>query len=69
MTFGDILLGLLIACGFFLSAALGHFFRSRRAGIIIGGVVGLAFSVTVLIYGLDTLFEVAEPELTDAGTG
>ena len=60
MTVGDILLGLLIACGFFLSAAAGRIFRRRMSGIIFGGVIGLAFSVTVLVYGLNNVFAVAQ---------
>jgi len=62
VTVGDILLGLLIACGFFLSAGVGRMFRSRRSGIIFGGVVGLAFSVTALVYGLNSVFDVATAE-------
>jgi hypothetical protein len=62
MTMGDILFGLLIACGFFLSAAVGRFFRSRRSGIIFGGVIGLAFSVTALVYGLNTVFDIPTAE-------
>ena len=65
MTVGDILLGLLIACGFFLSAAVGRMFRSRRAGIVFGGFVGIAFSVTVLIYGLNNVFDVAAADVAN----
>ena len=64
MTVGDILLGLLIACGFFLSAAVGRLFRRRMSGIVFGGFVGIAFSVTALIYGLNNVFDVATPDAT-----
>ena len=65
MTVGDILLGLVIALGFFLAAAVGRIFRRRASGIIFGGVVGLAFSVTVLVYGLNNVFSVAPAELAN----
>ena len=55
MTVGNILLGLLIACGFFLSAAVSRLFRKATAGIIIGGVSGIALSVMFLFYGLPDL--------------
>ena len=65
MTVGDILLGLLIACGFFLSAAVGRIFRRRMSGIIFGGVVGIAFSVTVLVYGLNNVFAIAQTDVAN----
>ena len=65
MTVGDILLGFLIACGFFLSAAVGRMFRRRMSGIIFGGFIGIAFSVTVLIYGLNNVFAIAGTDVTN----
>jgi hypothetical protein len=65
LTVGDILLGLLIACGFFLSAAVSRMFRRRMSGIIFGGVVGIAFSVTVLVYGLNNVFAIAQTEIAN----
>ena len=65
MTVGDILLGFLIACGFFLSAAVSRMFRRRMSGIIFGGFVGVAFSVTVLIYGLNNVFAIAGADVTN----
>lgn len=56
MTLGDILLGLLVATGFFVAAAISRIFRRNMTGIIIGGVAGIAVSVAVLFYGMDTLF-------------
>ncbi len=53
MTLGDILLGLLVACGFLISAAVSRMFRKPMAGVIIGGVAGMAISVMILIYGLN----------------
>ena len=63
MTLGDILLGLLIACGFFVSAAASRMFRKRMTGVIIGGVVGLAFAVTILVYGLNNVFAAGQAGL------
>lgn len=63
MTLGDILLGLLIACGFFVSAAVSRIFRKRLTGVIIGGVVGLAFAVTILVYGLNNAFSAGQAGL------
>ncbi|MFA8443810.1 hypothetical protein [Yoonia sp.] len=59
MTLGDLVLGLLVALGFFVSAAISRMFRGRMAGIFIGGVVGLAVSVFILVYGLTDVFAVA----------
>lgn len=56
MTVGDILLGLLVACGFFVSAAISRMFRRKMAGVVIGGVCGIGFSVLVLVYGLTEVF-------------
>jgi hypothetical protein len=56
MTLGDIVLGLLVACGFFVSALVSRMFRKRLTGVIIGGVVGLAFAVMILAYGLNNVF-------------
>ncbi len=55
MTLGDILLGLLVACGFLISAAVSRMFRKPMAGVIIGGVAGMAVSVMILIYGLNNV--------------
>lgn len=59
MTLGDILLGLLIVTGFFVSAAISRLFRRGMTGIIIGGVAGLAVSVAMLFYGMDQVFPTA----------
>lgn len=59
MTLGDILLGLLVACGFFVSAAVSRFFRRAMSGVIIGGVAGIAVSVVILVYGLTDIFGAA----------
>ncbi|WP_108815848.1 hypothetical protein [Loktanella sp. Alg231-35] len=59
MTMGDILLGLLIVTGFFVSAAVSRLFRRGMTGIIIGGVAGLAVSVAMLFYGMEQLFPTA----------
>jgi hypothetical protein len=64
MTFGDLLLGLLVALGFFVSAAVSRAFRGRMAGIFIGGVAGLGVSVFILAYGLTDVFSVA-PGVTE----
>ena len=59
MTLGDILLGLLVACGFFVSAAVSRIFRRTMSGVIIGGVAGIAVSVLILVYGLTDIFGTA----------
>ena len=59
MTLGDLILGLLVAFGFFVSAIVSRMFRGRMAGIFIGGVTGLAVSVFILAYGLTDVFSVA----------
>lgn len=56
MTLGDLLLGLLVGSGFFVSAIVGRIFRGWTAGVIFGGVAGCAVSVFVLVYGLNDLF-------------
>ncbi|MDP5084043.1 MAG: hypothetical protein NWQ23_01390 [Yoonia sp.] len=56
MTLGDILLGLLVASGFFVSAGVSRFFRRSMAGVIIGGVCGIAVSVLIMVYGLTDVF-------------
>lgn len=56
MTMADIVLGLLVALGFFVAAAVSRVFRRGATGIIIGGVAGIAVSVGILFYGMDTLF-------------
>ena len=66
MTLGDIMLGLLIVLGFFVSAAVSRMFRRGTTGIIIGGVAGLAVSVAMLFYGLDNLFPMAPDEVPTA---
>ena len=60
MTLGDILLGALVVFGFFVSAAVSRMFRRTMSGVIIGGVVGIAVSVTILFYGLNDVFAVAQ---------
>jgi heme O synthase-like polyprenyltransferase len=60
MTLGDILLGVLVVFGFFVSAAVSRMFRRTTSGVIIGGVVGIAVSVTILFYGLSDVFAVAQ---------
>ncbi len=57
MSIANILMGIFVACGFFVSAAIGHMFRRALTGIVIGGVAGLAVSVLVLIYGMNNVFE------------
>lgn len=56
MTIADILIGFLVAGGFFVSAAVSRMFRKKMAGIVIGGVAGIAVSVLILYYGLADLF-------------
>lgn len=56
MTFADIIMGLLIACGFFVSALVSRFFRRSLTGVMMGGVIGLGVSVVVLVYGLNNVF-------------
>jgi hypothetical protein len=65
MTMGDILLGLLIVTGFFVSAAVSRVFRRVTAGIIIGGVAGLAVSVAMLFYGMEQLFPQSPDMVSD----
>ena len=60
MTLGDILLGVLVVFCFFVSAAVSRMFRRTMSGVIIGGVVGIAVSVTILFYGLNDVFAVAQ---------
>lgn len=57
MTFTNIIMGIFVACGFFVSAAVGHMFRRAMTGIVLGGVAGIAVSVIVLIYGMNNVFE------------
>jgi uncharacterized membrane-anchored protein YitT (DUF2179 family) len=52
MTMEQVVLGAAVAVGFFLSAAVSRWFRRPVAGIIFGGVAGIALSVAVLSYGL-----------------
>lgn len=59
MTLGDLLLGLLVALGFFVSAMVSRMFRNRMSGILLGGVTGLAVSVFVMVYGLTDVFSIA----------
>ncbi len=56
MTIGQILLGLLVASGFFVSAAVSRLFRGTMAGVVIGGVVGIGVSVLIMFYGLPDVF-------------
>ncbi len=65
MTMADILIGLMIVTGFFVSAAISRLFRRGMTGIIIGGVAGLGVSVAILYYSLDQLFDLAPVETTD----
>ena len=57
MTFANLLMGVFIAFGFFVSAAVGRLFRKSATGILLGGVAGIAVSVVVLIYGLNNVFD------------
>ncbi len=66
MTLGDILLGLLVACGFFVAAWVSRFFRRTMAGVIIGGVCGIGVSVLILFYGLGDVFGVAPADIAPA---
>ncbi|ARU01116.1 hypothetical protein [Yoonia vestfoldensis] len=52
MTMDQVVLGAAVAVGFFLSAAVSRWFRRPVAGIIFGGVAGIALSVAILSYGL-----------------
>ncbi|MBQ2260448.1 MAG: hypothetical protein II336_03665 [Loktanella sp.] len=52
MTMEQIVLGAVIASGFFLSAFVSRMFRRSVAGVVFGGVAGIALSVAVLSYGL-----------------
>lgn len=52
MTMEQIVLGAVIASGFFLSAFVSRLFRRSVAGVVFGGVAGIALSVAVLSYGL-----------------
>lgn len=66
MTMADILIGLMIVTGFFVSAAISRLFRRGLTGIIIGGVAGLGVSVAILYYSLDQLMVLAPAETMDA---
>jgi uncharacterized membrane protein len=57
MTMEQIVLGAVVASGFFLSALVSRLFRRPVAGIVFGGVAGIALSVAVLSYGLAGLLE------------
>lgn len=59
MTAANFIMGVLIASGFFVSAIVGRMFRKPATGIVMGGVAGVAVSVTVLVYGLNNVFEFA----------
>ena len=52
MTMEQIVLGAVVASGFFLSALVSRMFRQPVAGVVFGGVAGIALSVAVLTYGL-----------------
>lgn len=52
MTMANILVGIFVACGFFVSAGVSRIFRRTSTGVVIGGVVGIAVSVAILYYGL-----------------
>jgi uncharacterized membrane-anchored protein YitT (DUF2179 family) len=60
MTMEQVVLGSVVALGFFLSAAVSRWFRRPVAGIVFGGVAGIALSVAVLSYGLN---EVVQPDV------
>lgn len=65
MSVADILIGFLVAGGFFVSASVSRLFRRPMAGIIVGGVVGIAFSVFMMVYGFADVFDAivtAEPD-------
>ena len=55
MTMEQIVMGAVVATGFFLSACVSRMFRRPVAGIIFGGVAGIALSVAVLSYGLSEI--------------
>ncbi len=59
MTLGDLILGLLVASGFFVSATVARMFRGWTAGVIFGGVAGFAVSIAILGYGLTDVFSIA----------
>ncbi|MBE0413183.1 hypothetical protein [Yoonia sp.] len=62
MTMVDVLIGFMIAGGFFVSAIVSRMFRRTAAGVVIGGVAGILVSVLVLYYGLGgTTFPDAAP--------
>ena len=52
MTMEQIVLGAVVASGFFLSAFVSRLFRRSVAGVVFGGVAGIALSVAVISYGL-----------------
>ncbi|WP_439156197.1 hypothetical protein [Yoonia sp.] len=52
MSMADILIGFLVAGGFFVAAIVSRMFRKAGTGIVIGGVAGIAVSVLILYYGL-----------------
>lgn len=56
MSMTDILIGFLVAGGFFVSALVSRMFRRTGTGVVIGGVAGIAVSVLILYYGLADLF-------------
>lgn len=56
MTVANILIGFLVATGFFVAAAVSRMFRRTATGVVIGGVAGIAVSVLILYYGLSDLF-------------
>ncbi len=57
MSIADILLGFLVAGGYFVSSAVSRLFGRAATGIIVGGVLGIAFSVVILRYGLADQFD------------
>lgn len=57
MSIADILLGFLVAGGYFVSAIVSRLFGRAATGIIVGGVLGVAFSVVILRYGLAEYFD------------
>lgn len=56
MNMADILIGFLVAGGFFVSAIVSRMFRKAGTGVLIGGVAGIAVSVLILYYGLSDMF-------------
>ncbi len=65
MSIADILLGFLIAGGFFVSAAVSRMFRRPMTGIVFGGVAGIAVSVAIFWLGFEDFIDAASLPATD----